>query len=96
MDAEGINMEVFKAAFEKGNIFASSIAVNYGASAIRDKLGKLSEVFSAPHSFLNLYTPKGARYDEVFEVLLIHNAPGQSVNVLDFPEVFRPCDEVDG
>lgn len=62
----------------------------------RDKLWKLSEVFSAPKSFLSLYTPKGARYDEVFEVLLIHNAPRQSVTVLDFPEVFRPFDEVDG
>lgn len=62
----------------------------------RDKLWKVSEAFSAPNSFLNLYTPKGARYDEVFEVLLVHKAPRQSVTVLDFPEVFRPYDEVDG
>ncbi|KAF1344306.1 FAD binding domain protein [Delphinella strobiligena] len=34
MDEEGISMEVFKEAFEKGNMFASGIAVNYGASMI--------------------------------------------------------------
>lgn len=60
------------------------------------KLRKLSEAFSARNAFLDLYTPKGAKYDEVFEVLLIHNAPRASVTVLDFPEVFRPFDEIDG
>ncbi|KAH8807816.1 FAD binding domain protein [Xylogone sp. PMI_703] len=34
MDEEGISMEVFKAAFVKGNEFASGTAVNYGASVI--------------------------------------------------------------
>ncbi|RFU79417.1 phenol 2-monooxygenase [Trichoderma arundinaceum] len=177
MDAEGISMEEFKLAFEKGNMFASGIAVNYGASTIvakegssaeqgdgtdvsvadskhhvisdqslcggitvgmripshkilsqadarpwhlhevlpsngrwrvvifagntndkqqRAKLWKLSEAFDDRNSFLGLYTPKGARYDELFEVLLIHNAPRISATVLDFPEIFRPFDEVYG
>lgn len=32
MDAEGISMDVFKDAFEKGNRFASGLMVNYGPS----------------------------------------------------------------
>lgn len=39
MDEEGISMEVFKEAFEKGNMFASGIAVDYGASIIVAKSG---------------------------------------------------------
>ncbi|KIL88204.1 phenol 2-monooxygenase [Fusarium avenaceum] len=34
MDEEGISMEAFKEAFEKGNLFASGIAVDYGKSSI--------------------------------------------------------------
>ncbi|KAF7916389.1 uncharacterized protein EAE98_010689 [Botrytis deweyae] len=34
MDEEGISMEEFKNAFEKGNLFASGVSVNYGASII--------------------------------------------------------------
>ena len=39
MDEEGISMDVFKDAFEKGNMFASGIAVDYGASMIVAKGG---------------------------------------------------------
>ncbi|KAL1968519.1 hypothetical protein VTN77DRAFT_1729 [Rasamsonia byssochlamydoides] len=39
MDEEGISMEEFKTAFEKGNMFASGIAVDYGASLIVAKDG---------------------------------------------------------
>lgn len=39
MDEEGISMEVFKEAFEKGNLFVSGIAVDYGASMIVAKDG---------------------------------------------------------
>ncbi|KAM0253642.1 hypothetical protein ACHAQJ_007154 [Trichoderma viride] len=177
MDAEGINMEEFKAAFEKGNMFASGIAVNYGASTIvakagssaeqgdgtdvsatdakyqvvsdqslctnvtvgmripshkilsqadarpwhlhellpsngrwrvvvfagnvnddsqRVKLWKLSEEFGARNSFLNVYTRAGAKHVDMFETLLIHNAPRTSVSIFDFPEIFRPFDDIDG
>ncbi|KAF7926122.1 uncharacterized protein EAE97_010422 [Botrytis byssoidea] len=34
MDEEGISMEEFKEVFEKGNLFASGVSVNYGASII--------------------------------------------------------------
>lgn len=39
MDAEGVSMEVFKAAFEKGNIFASGLSVDYAASNLVVKNG---------------------------------------------------------
>ncbi|KAK3620712.1 hypothetical protein LTR56_023229 [Elasticomyces elasticus] len=39
MDAEGISMAEFEEAFEKGNMFASGIAVHYGASTIVAKDG---------------------------------------------------------
>jgi len=34
MDEAGISMDEFKDAFEKGNMFASGVAVDYGASII--------------------------------------------------------------
>lgn len=39
MDEEGVSMEVFKDAFEKGNLFASGLSVNYGPSNIVAKAG---------------------------------------------------------
>ncbi|KAF4969169.1 hypothetical protein FSARC_3545 [Fusarium sarcochroum] len=39
MDEEGVSMEVFKDAFEKGNMFASGLSVNYGPSNIVAKAG---------------------------------------------------------
>lgn len=39
MDTEGISMEVFKDAFEKGNLFASGLSVNYGPSCLVAKAG---------------------------------------------------------
>ncbi|KAK0366820.1 hypothetical protein LTR02_005752 [Friedmanniomyces endolithicus] len=43
MDAEGISMEGFKQAFVKGNMFASGIAVDYGASTIVAKPGNTAD-----------------------------------------------------
>lgn len=43
MDEEGVSMEEFKNAFEKGNEFASGIAVNYGTSVIVAKEGSSAE-----------------------------------------------------
>ncbi|KAI1758784.1 putative phenol 2-monooxygenase [Hypoxylon sp. FL1150] len=40
MDAEGVNMEEFKAAFLKGNMFASGLIVNYGPNNLVVKDGK--------------------------------------------------------
>ncbi|KAN0089908.1 FAD binding domain protein [Hyaloscypha variabilis] len=39
MDEAGISMDEFKSAFEKGNMFASGVAVDYGASIIVAKAG---------------------------------------------------------
>ncbi|KAK4547105.1 hypothetical protein LTR36_001326 [Oleoguttula mirabilis] len=43
MDEEGISMAAFKDAFEKGNMFASGIAVNYGKSMIVAKEGSAED-----------------------------------------------------
>ena len=39
MDAEGVSMEVFKQAFQKGHLFATGLSVNYGASNLVVKAG---------------------------------------------------------
>lgn len=43
MDEAGISMDEFKDAFEKGNLFASGVAVDYGASLIVAKAGDAAE-----------------------------------------------------
>lgn len=43
MDETGISMEEFKNAFEKGNLFASGVAVDYGSSLIVAKPGSSAE-----------------------------------------------------
>ncbi len=43
MDEAGISMEEFKDAFEKGNLFASGVAVDYGASVLVAKDGDAAE-----------------------------------------------------
>jgi len=42
-DEAGISMEEFKDAFEKGNLFASGLIVNYGASTLVTKEGDAKE-----------------------------------------------------
>src|ERR1700744_3742722 len=39
LDEEGISMDEFKGAFQKGNLFASGVAVDYGASVVVAKSG---------------------------------------------------------
>jgi hypothetical protein len=43
MDAEGVSMEEFKAAFLKGNLFASGLSVDYGTSMLVTKPGDATE-----------------------------------------------------
>ena len=43
MDEAGISMDEFKDAFVKGNMFASGVAVDYGASVIVAKEGDAQE-----------------------------------------------------
>lgn len=61
-----------------------------------DKLKNLGERMERPESFLKRFTPSAGRYDDIFEVLVVHKAPRHKVTVFDFPEVFRPYDAVDG
>lgn len=60
------------------------------------KLKAVGDAFEAKNSWWSRYTPKGAHYDEVFEVLAVHHAPRTSVTIFDFPTVFRNFDETDG
>lgn len=62
----------------------------------KEKLTQVAAVFDDKKSFLHRYTPKTARYDQVFEVLAIHSARRTDVTIFDFPQVFRPYDETDG
>jgi phenol 2-monooxygenase (NADPH) len=63
-----------------------------------EKIVKLGQSLSLANSesFLRRFTPRGARYDSVFELLTVHAAPRQKVEIFDFPEVFRPYDQRDG
>ncbi|KAH6888537.1 FAD binding domain-containing protein [Thelonectria olida] len=169
MDEEGISMEDFRDAFEKGNRFASGVAVDYEKSSIvakpdetadskadetdvvgiqslapelklgmripsvkvlsqsdarpwhlqellrsngtwrlvlfpgdvsqptqKKRLASLCEELSAPSSFLKRFTPNDAHYDSVIEVLTVHGAKRDAVDIFDFADVLRPYDEVDG
>jgi len=65
-------------------------------STQKQRLDKLGERLGDANSLLKRFTPTNARYDSVIEVLAVHAAPRQSVTIFDFPEVFRPYDEVEG
>jgi len=62
----------------------------------RDRLNKLGQQLANANSFLKRFTPAGARYDSVIELLAVHSAPRRVVTVFDFPEAFRPYEELDG
>lgn len=62
----------------------------------RRKLEAAGSALAAKDSFLSRFTPLGAPFDDVFEVLAVHSAPRHEVTVFDFPEAFRHCDEIDG
>lgn len=64
--------------------------------AQKKKLNTLGDRLAKPESFLNRYTPAGARYDSVIELLSVHAGPRTSQTIFDFPEVFRPYDNVEG
>ena len=171
-DDAGISMSEFKDAFEKGNMFASGLAVDYGASLLVTKSGDSadqgdgtdvgSEVnglgkvvgnqelatnipmgmrfpsfqvlnqsdarpwqfchflksdghfriilfagnlkdgkqwqrvqhfgnqLATSDSFLHRYTPSTKPIDSIIEVLTIHSAPRQEIELLDLHEIFHP------
>ena len=62
----------------------------------RKKLDAIGKAIDDKESFLRRFTPPGAAYDSVFEILAVHNAPRVEATIFDFPEVFRHYDEVDG
>ena len=62
----------------------------------RRKLDAVGQAIDDKGSFLRRYTPPGAAYDSVFEILAVHSAPRTETTIFDFPEVFRHFDDVDG
>lgn len=66
LDTEGISMEEFKTAFEKGNLFASGLSVDYGASVLEAKAGANTLVKSKQQLATGL--PVGMRFNS-FKVL---------------------------
>lgn len=178
-DEAGISMTEFKDAFEEGNMFASGLAVDYGASILVAKAGdsvdqgdgtdvgpKLNgigkvvvgkqelasniflgmrfpsfqvlnqsdarpwqfgqflksdgrfrvivlagnlkdkkqwerlqgfgELLAKPDSVIRRFTPSAKPIDSVIEILVIHSAPRQEVELLDLHEMFHPFDEKRG
>jgi phenol 2-monooxygenase len=61
-----------------------------------EKIKKLGESLGSPKSFLKRFTPANRSYDSVIEVLTVHSTPRQKTTIFDFPEVFRPWNDLDG
>ena len=177
-DDAGISTSEFKNAFKTGNLFASGLAVNYGASLLiakpgdsadqgdgtdvksnLDGLGKVigkqelasniplgmrfpsfqvlnqsdarpwqfchflrsdgrfkillfagnlrnpkqwervqhfGEQLARPDSFIHRFTPASKGMDSIIEVLVLHSAPRQEIELLDLHEIFHPFDEETG
>ncbi|KAF3763477.1 putative phenol 2-monooxygenase [Cryphonectria parasitica EP155] len=107
MDAEGVSMEVFKDAFLKGNLFASGLSVNYGASDLVIKkesdelLAKGLPVGMRFNSFKVLNQADGRpwhfqerlRADGRFRVVLF---AGNVLNPVQKERVRRFCTDLDG
>ncbi|GFF30036.1 phenol 2-monooxygenase [Aspergillus udagawae] len=177
MDEEGISIEEFKEAFEKGNMFASGVAVDYGPNLIVAKeapsleqvddttvanlvgtspiaskqelaaeikvgmripshkvlnqadarpwhlqellrsdarwriiifpgdlgipenlarLTNLCEKLDNKNSFLRRFTPQDLPVDSVIEVLTVHAASRESVELLDLPQILHPFTDIAG
>ena len=62
----------------------------------RKKLDSIGKAIDDKDSFLRRFTPPGAAFDSVFEILCVHHAPRTESTIFDFPEVFRHYDEVEG
>lgn len=62
----------------------------------KKKLESVGQAINDKSSFYRRFTPPGARYDTVFEILAVHTASRKDTTIFDFPEVFRNYDEVEG
>lgn len=47
------------------------------------KIVKLGQTLAIPNSFLQRFTPRGERYDSIFEILTVHAAPRQKTTIFD-------------
>jgi phenol 2-monooxygenase len=71
-------------------------AGNVESAKQKARLTELGQRLEKSDSFLKRFTPPKARYDSVIELLAVHSAPRVAATIFDFPEVFRPYDELDG
>jgi phenol 2-monooxygenase len=62
----------------------------------RKKLDTVGANMHAQTSFLRQFTPPTAAYDAIFEILAVHNCRRGTTTIFDFPEVFRPFDNING
>lgn len=62
----------------------------------KHQLAELGQRLAGVDSFLTRFTPSDQRYDSVFELLAVHSGSRASTTIFDFPEVFRPYDQIDG
>ncbi|TFK48400.1 hypothetical protein OE88DRAFT_1634717 [Heliocybe sulcata] len=56
----------------------------------REKVLALAESMSQPESFLQKFTPKGARSSDVFDLITIAASRKEEITYNDFPKILRP------
>ncbi|KAF2095847.1 phenol 2-monooxygenase [Rhizodiscina lignyota] len=68
------------------------LAGDISKPAQMSRLESLCEYLANPSSFVYAYTPNNAKNDAVIEILMIHAAPREKVELLDLPEILHPFD----
>ena len=61
-----------------------------------ERLQGFGKSLAKPDSVIRRFTPSAKPLDSVIEILLIHSAPRQEVELLDLHEMFHPFDEKQG
>lgn len=61
-----------------------------------EKIQHLGKKLDSSESFLRRFTPANKPIDSLVEVLAVHSSPRHSVDVFQFPSIFRPYTDVEG
>ncbi|KIW99995.1 uncharacterized protein Z518_10923 [Rhinocladiella mackenziei CBS 650.93] len=59
----------------------------------RSRYEGLGKALDSPDSFIHRYGGQGGKFNSIFEVVTIHAAPRNSVELLSLPDVFHPFNE---
>lgn len=62
----------------------------------RQRVESFCAALDKPTSALHRFTPKGAKINSVVQILTLHSAPRQGVDIFDFPDLLHPFDEKRG